>query len=104
MCAAVLSAAMLMTGCGGASSSQVASSGSQQAQKEIVEINVMVYDRGHEYQNGNSLTDNEFTRWINEQLEPQGVHVNYVPVPRSGADDKINLMLAGGTDVYKRQI
>lgn len=97
MCAAVLSAAMLMTGCGGASSSQVASSGSQQAQKEIVEINVMVYDRGHEYQNGNSLTDNEFTRWINEQLEPQGVHVNYVPVPRSGADDKINLMLAGGT-------
>lgn len=65
--------------------------------QEIVEISVMVFDRGHEYTNGNSLTDNEFTRWVNEQMEPQGVHVNYIPVPRSGADDKINLMLTGGT-------
>lgn len=65
--------------------------------EEIVEINVMVYDRGHEYRNGNTLTDNELTRWVNERMEPQGVHVNYVPVPRSEADDKINLMLTGGT-------
>ena len=65
--------------------------------QEIVDITVMVYDRGHEYQNGNSLTNNEFTRWMNAQLEPQGVRVEYVPVPRSGADDKVNLMLTGGT-------
>ena len=62
---------------------------------ELTEITVMVYDRGHEYTNGNSLTDNEFTRWVNEQMNPQGVKVTYVPVPRSGADDQVNLMLTG---------
>lgn len=65
--------------------------------KEIVEITVMVYDRARDYQNGNTVTENEFTRWINEQLEPQGVHVTYVAVPRSGADDDVNLKLAAGT-------
>ena len=104
LCALLLAAAMTVTGCGGTSSDvedtgkeNGISSGeeTEEEPKEIVDIDVMVYDRGHEYKNGNSLTDNEFTRWINEQLEPQGVHVNYVPVPRSGADDKINLMLTG---------
>ena len=67
------------------------------APEEIVEINVMVYDRGDEYSSGNSLTDNELTRWINSQMEPQGVHVNFIPVPRSGADDAVNVMLSAGT-------
>ena len=65
--------------------------------EDIVDINVMVYDRGSEFSSGNSLTDNELTRWINEAMEPQGVHVNFVPVPRSGADDQVNLMLTAGT-------
>ena len=30
-------------------------------------------------------------------MEPQGVHVNFVPVPRAGADDQVNLMLTAGT-------
>lgn len=64
---------------------------------EMVEITVMVYDRGHEYTNGNTLIDNEFTRWMNEQMNAVGVNVTYVPVPRSGADDNVNLMLTGGT-------
>nr|WP_295682146.1 extracellular solute-binding protein [uncultured Lachnoclostridium sp.] len=64
--------------------------------KEIVDIEVMVYERGKEFSKGNSTVDNEMTRWINSQLEPLGVHATYVPIPRSGADDKINLMLAGG--------
>ena len=64
---------------------------------EIVEITVMVYDRGQEFSAGNSLTDNVLTRWVNERMEPQGVHVTYVPVPRSGADNEVNLMLAAGT-------
>ena len=86
-----LASVMTLTACG--TTGKEASNGSG----KIVDITVMVYDRGHEYQNGNSLTDNEFTRWVNKQMEPQGVRVTYVPVPRSGADDKVNLMLTGGT-------
>ena len=112
LCSLLLATAMVMTACGStktnqeskdpAKSSEATTQKSSEAAekeepKEIVDITVMVYDRGHEYTNGNSLTDNEFTRWINENLEPQGVHVTYVPVPRSGADDKVNLMLTGGT-------
>ena len=117
----VLVSAMLLSGCGGTGqttqtesaskmeeatvsadvstqeSSSEASEKNGSGEGEIVEISVMVYDRGSEYSEGNSLTDNELTRWINEQMEPQGVHVNFIPVPRSGADDAVNLMLTAGT-------
>lgn len=63
--------------------------------KEIVDINVMVYERGQEYPSGMSTVDHALTRWINEQLAPLGVKANYIPIPRSGADDKINLLLSG---------
>ncbi|MBQ6574542.1 MAG: extracellular solute-binding protein, partial [Lachnospiraceae bacterium] len=87
---------------GSSQSSQTSSTGSDtktpdSKPQELVEIKVMVYDRGQEYSPGNSLTDNVLTRWVNERMEPQGVHVTYVPVPRSGADNEVNLMLAAGT-------
>lgn len=63
--------------------------------KEIVDINVMVYERGQEYPSGMSTVDNTLTRWMNEQLAPLGVKANFIPIPRSGADDKVNLLLAG---------
>lgn len=61
------------------------------------EISVMVYDRGADYPEGYSVTNNKLTTFINEAMEPQGVHVNFVPVARSGADVRVNLMLAAGT-------
>ena len=117
MCALAMAAVLLLTGCSSktdqketttAAATTSAAAGTETTAPEagtseavkpekIVDINVMVYDRGDEYSAGNSLTDNELTRWINEQMEPQGVHVNFVPVPRSGADNQVNLMLAAGT-------
>lgn len=87
--ALLMATVMLLTGCG--------ANGKTSKKGELVEITVMVYDRGQEYSAGNSLTDNEFTRWVNSYMEPQGVHVTYIPVPRSGADNEVNLMLAAGT-------
>lgn len=109
--ALLLATVMMLTGCGAnevtpaatdntAAQTQEKTDAAEPAATEpteIVEINVMVYDRGAEFSAGNSLTDNEFTRWVNSKMEPQGVHVNYVPVPRSGADNEVNLMLAAGT-------
>ena len=89
--ALALAGIMTLTACGAETKPSNKNNG------EIVDITVMVYDRGHEYTGGHSLTNNKFTQWINEQMEPQGVRVTYVPVPRSGADDKVNLMLTGGT-------
>lgn len=81
---------------GSTTGNTVAESGAEnETPKEIVDITVMVYERGKEFTKGNSTVDNEMTRWINSQLEPLGVHATYIPVPRSGADDKVNLMLAG---------
>lgn len=114
LCALVLAAAIALTGCSSnttetekttPAAEKTTAAGTESATEketaatpeEIVDISVMVYDRGTEYAAGNSLTDNELTRWINEQMEPQGVHVNFIPVPRSGADNQINLMLTGGT-------
>ena len=122
VCALVIAIAMTVTGCQGkteapssdeakeassdkaneASSDKAKEASSDKAKEaspatELVDIYVMVYDRGTEYSSGNSLTDNELTRWINEAMEPQGVRVNFVPVPRSGSDDQINLMLTAGT-------
>lgn len=108
--ALVCTAAIAITGCGSAAGVDQSAASTEKATEasatpsadstkpqEIVDINVMVYDRGAEFSAGNSLTDNELTRWINEAMEPQGVHVTFVPVPRSGADDQINLMLTAGT-------
>ena len=105
--ALALAAVMTLTACGTnapvaqestpAASTTTESKPAEEKPQEIVDITVMVYDRGHEYTGGHSLTNNKFTQWMNEQMEPQGVRVTYVPVPRSGADDKVNLMLTGGT-------
>ena len=117
VCALSMAAAMIATGCGSTATTETtaaaakaettaaaktettaaATEAAKEAPQEIVDITVMVYDRGREYVNGNTVTENEYTRWVNEQMEPLGVHVTYVPVPRSGADDKVNLMLTGGT-------
>lgn len=64
--------------------------------KGITEIKVMVYERGTDFPSGNSTSNNENTRWINAQLEKEGVRVVYVPIPRSGADNTVNSMLAAG--------
>lgn len=107
--ALLLVAALIFSGCSKSADNNVSSDSQQSSGKtdeaksnnksddgKLVEITVMVYDRGVEFSAGNSLTDNEFTRWVNSKMEPMGVHVTYVPVPRSGSDNEVNLMLAGG--------
>lgn len=80
------------TGCG--AKEQTAASGSGD---EPVSISVMLYDRGAEFKAGMSLTDNTLTRFIQDSvLAEKNVKVEYIPVARSEADDKLNAMMAGG--------
>lgn len=65
--------------------------------EEPAEITVMVWDRGNAAP-GTTNEENTLTKWIQEQvLATKNVKVNYMAVPRSGSDDKINVMMAGGT-------
>lgn len=64
--------------------------------KEITEIKVMVYERGNEYPGGDSTVNNRLTRWMNSNLEKEGVRLVFVPIVRSGADNTVNSMLAAG--------
>lgn len=90
-----------MSGCG--NSATETSSGSQTASTsdtssgDEVTIKVMVWDRGDAAPN-TTTEDNTLTEWIQEQMkELYNINVEYVSVPRSESDDKLNIMMSGGT-------
>jgi putative aldouronate transport system substrate-binding protein len=99
--------ASMMTACGSSgskstdtssdSASDTAAEGtSSTGSEEPTEISVMIWDRGSAAP-GTSNEENTLTEWIQEQvLADCNVKVNYVAVPRSGSDDKVNVMMAGG--------
>jgi putative aldouronate transport system substrate-binding protein len=98
-------AATMMTACGSSSSdskdaaadtTKEGTTTSSTTSEEPTEISVMVWDRGSAAP-GTSNEDNPLTKWIQDQvLKDCNVKVNYVAVPRSGSDDKLNVMMAGG--------
>lgn len=64
---------------------------------EEIDLNVMVWDRGNAAP-GTTTEDNALTNWIKEQVKEQlNINVSYTAVPRSGSDDKLNVMISGGT-------
>lgn len=64
--------------------------------EEPTEISVMIWDRG-DAPAGKTVEDNTLVDWIKESvLEAANVKVNFIAVPRSGSDDKVNVMMAGG--------
>ena len=105
-CALLLVTAMTFTACGtktsGTSDNAKATPAGTTAETgtdngETQEISVMVWDRGNAAPNTTS-EENTLTKWIQEQVLAEcNVKVNYVAVPRSGSDDKLNIMMAGGT-------
>ena len=62
-----------------------------------VDITVMVWDRGNAAPN-TTTEDNALTQWIQQQMKDlYNINVSYVSVPRSESDDKVNIMMSGGT-------
>lgn len=109
-CMAILAAAALITGCGsdkGTTDSTTAKSGETQETKsdgttaaekgDEVTIKVMVWERG-DAAPGTTVENNSQTEWIKEQVkEKYNINVEYVSVPRSSSDDKLNIMMSGGS-------
>ena len=75
-----------------------AAAGTEAAEKgKEVTIRVMAWDRGNAAP-GTTTENNALTKWIQEQVkELYNINVEYVSVPRSESDDKLNIMMSGGT-------
>lgn len=107
--AAVALAAAMLAGCGGGSSSTTSTTAAANAggetaapaaageeKGEEVTIKVMVWDRGNAAP-GTTAENNTLTDWIKTNVkEKYNINVEYVSVPRSSSDDKVNIMMAGG--------
>lgn len=113
--ATVLSACMVMgvlAGCGNSkapadtngtqtadstSDSGSADTAAEDLKGDEVDITVMVWDRGNAAPN-TTTEDNALTQWIQKQMKDlYNINVTYVSVPRSESDDKVNIMMSGGT-------
>lgn len=59
-------------------------------------VSVAVYDRSDMSTEYGTAVDNQWTRWIKEQVKAElNIDVEYVAVPRSGAESTMTTMLAG---------
>ena len=106
-CMAVFAAAALVTGCSsGAGKEATKAAGAAETKTEAaaaadkgeeVTIKVMVWDRG-DAAPGTTVENNTQTEWIKQQMkEMYNINVEYVSVPRSSSDDKLNIMMSGGS-------
>ncbi len=60
-------------------------------------ITAMVFDRSNAPDGEGTVTDNRWTKWINEQMAEYGITVKFIAVPRSEELNKVNTMMASGT-------
>lgn len=59
-------------------------------------VSVAVYDRSNMSTEYGTAVDNQWTRWIQEQVKAElNIDVEFVAVPRSGAESTMTTMLAG---------
>jgi putative aldouronate transport system substrate-binding protein len=56
-------------------------------------ITVSIYDRNAVPEGEGTITNNRWTKWINENAP---VQVEFIPVPRSGSIEKFNVLFASG--------
>lgn len=66
--------------------------------EEQVTLKVAVYERGNTTAAYGTATDNYWTRWIQEKFgDPNGIKLEYVPIPRGEDNAKINTLMAANS-------
>lgn len=60
-----------------------------------VTIQVELFDRENAPE-GATITDNKWTKYVQEEMAKVGINVEFVPVPRGDEIDKMTSMMAGG--------
>jgi len=104
--AIMMSAAMLLSGCGNSQKEPAASNPSSTqtnspegtegtvVQEKTGKITVMIYDRGNMPSSEGTLNDNRWTRWIRENAPV--AEIEFVPVPRAEATQTLSVLFASG--------
>ncbi|MBD2869328.1 extracellular solute-binding protein [Paenibacillus arenilitoris] len=96
-----LACTLLFTACSANSGAGEEASGGSggEGAKEHVTLKVEVFDRGNSPA-GSTITDNYLTKYVQENFgKPNNIDVEYVPVPRSEEVEKLNVLMASGSNV-----
>lgn len=64
------------------------------APAEKKDITVSIYDRGQVSQQEGTIENNRWTKWINEKGP---ANVQFIPIPRTSPQEKINVLYASGS-------
>ena len=64
---------------------------------EMVEISMIVWDRGSIPSEQGTLESNWWTEYVNKQMEPLGVKVTYIVIPRAQEAELLSTQLAANT-------
>lgn len=68
------------------------------AQGNTVTLKVSIFDRGNTTNTYGTVTDNYWTRWVQKVFgDPNGITVEYVPIPRSEEAAKLNTLMASNS-------
>lgn len=103
--AIVLTLGTLLSGCSGnngtggntaapVNTAQPEQSKDADKEKKRGQMSVTIYDRGQIAPDEGTYDNNRWTRWVNENGP---VDVTYVPVPRTGSEQKIPVLFASGS-------
>lgn len=95
--ATVLSATLVLTGCGGKDDTKSTATKTEQVSTQPEKrgkITVSVYDRGNIPSSEGSSIENRWTKWINEKGP---VDVTYVAIPRADPGQKFGILFASGS-------
>ncbi|GBG11775.1 ABC transporter substrate-binding protein [Paenibacillus agaridevorans] len=99
---AVMLLATLLSACSGSNGNNNATDSASPestsgASKEKVTLKVEVFDRGNAPAGAGPVTDNFWTKWIQENFgDPNNIKLEFVPVPRNQEVDKLNVLMATG--------
>ncbi|MGG1519214.1 extracellular solute-binding protein [Paenibacillus oryzisoli] len=99
--ALMLIGSVLLTACGDKSDEATSTSGAASTSSATAaatkgpkpKIKVSIYDRNNVPEGEGKITDNRWTKWINENAP---VDVEFVPVPRTNSQEKWNVLFASG--------
>lgn len=68
------------------------------AQTATITLRVAVFERGNTTNTYGTVSDNHWTRWVQKEFgDPNGIKVEYVPIPRAEEAAKLNTLMASNS-------
>jgi putative aldouronate transport system substrate-binding protein len=68
------------------------------ASSNTVTLQVSVFERGNTTNTYGTVSDNYWTRWVQKEFgDPNGINVEYIPIPRAEESAKLNTLMASNS-------